>query len=239
MVAKSFQTFEQIGDPFEANGKKYVVVKNPKTGNERTVRWYTEQEYAKLYPTEENVNKQTRSLKEVLGFEKGYITIFSNTEVHEEWFSNCGNARWHGIWGWYIISTEEVPAQLPTAVKAFRLYWDDIATTDNTLKSKPEIVNHLNAILYGETSSSEYVGEIGSRFDFNVTITNIVTTSTSYGIKAMYTMTDDFGNVFKWFTSPRKLKVGDIWQMRGTVKGYTMEKNVKITMLTRCMERKS
>ena len=49
MVAKSYQSLKQIGEPYYKNGKQYVVVLNENTGNKREVRWYTESEYVKLY----------------------------------------------------------------------------------------------------------------------------------------------------------------------------------------------
>ena len=56
MVAKSFQSLEQTCEPFTANGKQYVKVRC-KNGNERTVRYYTETEYYKLYPEEKQDGK--------------------------------------------------------------------------------------------------------------------------------------------------------------------------------------
>ena len=77
-VAKSFQTFEQLCEPYSTSGKMYIQVKNPKTGTIRTVRWYTEKEYAKMYPSEISVTtKKVKTQKEVLGFEKGYITFIN------------------------------------------------------------------------------------------------------------------------------------------------------------------
>ena len=37
MVAKSFQSFEVLTEVYEVSGKKYVRVRNPKTGTERQV----------------------------------------------------------------------------------------------------------------------------------------------------------------------------------------------------------
>ena len=37
-VAKSFKNFEMLSEPFEQNNKMYVIVKNPNTQTERTVR---------------------------------------------------------------------------------------------------------------------------------------------------------------------------------------------------------
>ena len=41
MVAKSFQSMKQMGEPFVEKGKMYVNVQNEKTGTIRKVRWYT------------------------------------------------------------------------------------------------------------------------------------------------------------------------------------------------------
>ena len=40
-VAKSFQEFEMLGEPYQVKDKMYILVRNPKTGNERQVRWYS------------------------------------------------------------------------------------------------------------------------------------------------------------------------------------------------------
>ena len=77
MVAKSFQSMKQLGEPFCEKGKMYVNVQNEKTGTIRKVRWYTDAEYAKMYG--EKVDKpasEFKCQKQILGFENGYITIF-------------------------------------------------------------------------------------------------------------------------------------------------------------------
>ena len=51
MVAPSFQSFEFLTEPYSANGKMYIRVRNPKTGTERQVRWYDNAEFRKLYPS--------------------------------------------------------------------------------------------------------------------------------------------------------------------------------------------
>ena len=51
MVAKSYQKMKQLGEPFKDKGKMYVKVITEK-GNEKTVRWYSDIEYAKMYPDE-------------------------------------------------------------------------------------------------------------------------------------------------------------------------------------------
>ena len=74
-VAKSYKELPICGEPYEKNKRMYVVVEC-KNGHRKEVRWYTEDEYAKMYPEEEVKPQRLRSVKEVLGFSKGYITIF-------------------------------------------------------------------------------------------------------------------------------------------------------------------
>ena len=50
MVAKSYQGLEILCEPYElAKGRLYVKVRT-KSGANKEVRWYTEAEYAKMYP---------------------------------------------------------------------------------------------------------------------------------------------------------------------------------------------
>ena len=48
-VAKSYQELEIVGDVFVSSGRQYVNVKL-KSGKTKTVRWYTDSEYRKMYP---------------------------------------------------------------------------------------------------------------------------------------------------------------------------------------------
>ena len=119
LVAKSYQNLTKVGEVFTSSGKNYINVQT-KSGSIKQVRVYSESEYAKMYPDiqgDKSKDPYYRPQKYVLGFEKGYITIFRGVkEEHEEWFkqSICRFARW---WGWYVISTQEVPKDLPSGVE--------------------------------------------------------------------------------------------------------------------------
>jgi hypothetical protein len=124
MVAKSYQSLKQIGEPYTKNGKQYVVVLNEKTGNKREVRWYTDEEYVKYYGNKPD--KATKSQKEVFGFDNGYITIFKgDTYSHLEWF-RASIAKYNKLWGWAIASTESVPFDLPCGLEPIELQWDQV-----------------------------------------------------------------------------------------------------------------
>lgn len=130
MVAPSFQNFEFLTEPYSSNGKMYIRVRNPKTSTERQVRWYSDAEFGKLYPKEkvEIKNKYYRPRKEVLGFDKGYITILINADLdkHTEWLA-AAKARYHKQWGWYIISTEIIPKNHPEEITMKKLLWEEIS----------------------------------------------------------------------------------------------------------------
>lgn len=147
MVAPSFQNFEFLTEPYSTNGKMYIRVRNPKTKTERQVRWYTEKEYYKLYPEEKvksNSNdKYYRPLKEVLGFNKGYITLIrGDIDNNFGWLANS-IARYHKYWGWYIVSTENVPDDIPFGLNFYQLNWESIGLDEKTLKSENVIKKFL------------------------------------------------------------------------------------------------
>ena len=84
MVAKSYQAYEILTEPYTKNGRKYVDI-NYKNKT-KTVRWYSDAEYAKLYPPTTTPVAPTIDLRNILGFQKGYITIFKGpVEGYEEY----------------------------------------------------------------------------------------------------------------------------------------------------------
>lgn len=137
MVAPSFQSFEFLTEPYSTNGKMYIRVRNPKTGTERQVRWYDDTEFRKLYPNVkvETKDKYYRPLKEVLGFNEGYVTLASGDED----FLLRSSARYHVLWGWYFISSEPLPSDIPEGVKLRRLAWESVGLNERTLKPKEQI----------------------------------------------------------------------------------------------------
>ena len=87
MVAKSYQSLNVITEPYLKNKRMYILVET-KSGKEKEIRWYTNQEYAKMYPEEKKDKTKDpyyKSQKYVLGFDEGYIWILKNpTEENEE-----------------------------------------------------------------------------------------------------------------------------------------------------------
>ncbi len=137
-VAKSYEGLPVVEEKYSKNGRTYCKVRTAK-GTVKEVRTYTEVEYNKMYgvakatPIAEFYNQ-----KKMLGFDKGYITIFKGAVAANEEFFSKSNARGHAAWGWYIVSTEDVP-ELPNGVSAVRLNWEDVAANDKTLKPIEEV----------------------------------------------------------------------------------------------------
>lgn len=241
MVAPTFQKYEIISDVFVSKDKKYVQVRNPKTLNERTVRWYDEAEYMKHWPIVSNetvLDTKSATHRKVLGFgDEGYITIFKgNCDEENEWFK-LSPARYARNWGWYFRACDNIPADLPSDVEPIRLDWDKVGNEDGMLKAESAVRRYVESIIYDE-SAGEWIGTVGDRLDLTVSITNISSLETGYGHTTLYTMKDDRGNCFVWFTTSKKCQwsIGEIHHIRGTVKEQNVYKNMKQNILTRCME---
>lgn len=239
MVAKSFQNYETVTDVYEVGGKKYIKVRHPNTGNVRQVRWYTDKEYAKLYPGEIAASapvvedKLAFNAKKALGFEKGYITIFKgDTYPYLDWFK-LSNARYHDTWGWYIVSTEEVPENLPPTITAVQLKWEDVSS-NGALKPQTAIREVVEALLY-EESPSEHQGSIGDRLERTLTVKKAITSDGYYGTSTMHIMEDADENIYIWATAAKSWQPGEVHKIRGTVKEHKLYKNQKQTVLTRCV----
>lgn len=236
-VAKSYQSLEIVGDIFVSSGRQYVNVKT-KTGALKTVRWYSDAEYRKMYPEAPAVDRSAdpyyKPQKEVLGFTKGYITIFKgDTYAEIDWFraSIARYARW---WGWYIISTEEVPADLPEGIEPIQLPWELVGQEDGKLKPEYLIKEAVESIIY-DGSDSEYQGALGERLDLYLTVERTIELDGNYGRSTMHLMRDDCGNLYVWTTASKSWAAGSEHHIRGTVKDHRTYKGEKQTVLTRCL----
>ena len=237
-VAKSYQELEIVGDVFVSSGRQYVNVKL-KSGKLKTVRWYSDAEYRKMYPEAVAVahfaNPSSKSQKEVLGFAKGYITIFKgDTYAEVDWF-RASIARYTRWWGWYIISTEEVPADLPEGITPIQLPWELVGQEDGNLKPEHLVKEAVESIIY-EESESEFQGAIGERLDLYLTVERTIELDGSYGRSTMHIMRDDCGNLFVWTTASKSWSAGTEHHIKGTVKDHRKYKNECQTVLTRCLE---
>lgn len=232
-VAKSYKDLPRLCEPFESNGKMYVKVQT-KSGTEKLVRWYTDQEYKRMYPDAVVEKKRIRSVKDVLGFEKGFITIFKGNTYEDLEYFQLSTARYNKFWGWHFISTDEIPNDLPSDVEPVRLNWEDVSADGVNLIPEKELKKVIESLVYDATNS-EFIGSVGQRIEDYLTITKVIPFENYYGHSYMHIMEDENGNEFVWTTAAKNLTVGETYQIRGTVKEHKTYRNSKQTVLTRCI----
>lgn len=234
MVAKSYQGLEILCEPYElTKGRLYVRVRT-KTGANKEVRWYNDAEYAKMYPEEKKVEVAVKAdRKTALGFANGYITIFKgDTYSYLDWFRSS-EARYARPWGWYFISTAELPAELPAGLTPIKLTWEQVTDENGVLKFEDEIKEIVDNLIY-DAEPSEYVGEIGERLDLTLTVSKVFNIDSNYGSSTLHVFKDASGNIFTWTTSAKTLIEGNTYNIRGTVKDHKTFRATKQTVLTRC-----
>lgn len=83
---------------------------------------------------------------------------------------------------------------------------------------------------------SEWVGEVKERRDFILTVDRVSVFETQFGFTTLYSMSDEDGNVFKWFASRAALgsESGVRVTVKATVKSHSEWDDVKETHVTRC-----
>ena len=151
-VAKSYEGLEKIGEPYLKSGRSYIKVLT-KTGQEKEVRVYTEKEYTKMYP-EAKVNANSKPYgpqMNCLGWRDpdDFITIFcGNVVKNEAFFESYEPARYHKIWGWYLIGGVRPNYEiLPERIYPICLPWDMVGNEDGYLKSDEEVTKAIKKIV--------------------------------------------------------------------------------------------
>jgi len=229
-VAKTYEKFEIQGEPFIENKRAYVIVKTPK--GDKKVRWYSDKEYARMYPDAQTIIN-TCDYRKALGFkDAGYITIYTgDNEDNEPWFRNQPNCYFHKIWGWYTHSDKEVPTDLPEGVGTKKLYWTNVCEPDGTV-SETSAQKGYDMTVFNKNTGN-FIGAVGDRLDLVLHVDKIIPVIGRYGEAFMHIMTDEYGNTFVWTTASRTLPVA-YYHIKGTVKDHRTYRGVNQTILTRC-----
>ena len=237
-VAKSYQGLEILCEPYILDkGRQYVKVRT-KSGASKQVRFYTDKEYAKMYPagprSTEPPTEIIRPLKEVLGFKNGYITIFKgDTYNYLEWFRRS-TARFARPWGWYFISDEPMPAEYPHELEAIQLRWEQVSVDENTLMSEDKVRAVVESLIYEQKGN--FVGKIGDRIEIKVNIEKSYQIDSNYGHSTFHIMKDEIGNVFTWTTNSKNWAEGTFHHIKGTLKEHKRFKGECQNVLSRCIE---
>jgi hypothetical protein len=234
-VAKSYQSLEILCEPYVLDkGRQYVKVRT-KNGENKQVRWYTDAEYAKMYPEAkaEVAPAVPTDRKTALGFRDGFITIFKgDTFSYLDWF-RCSEARFARPWGWYFASEIEMPEELPYGITPIKLTWEEVSTND-ILHDENKIRAYVDTLIY-DPKPGDYVGNIGERLNLELLVVDTYAMESNFGSSTMHVMEDADGNTFLWTTSSKTLTPGLNYKMKGTVKDHKLYKGTKQTILTRCI----
>lgn len=229
MVAKSYQNYPLVNEPYLVNGRMYVKVNTGKTV--RQVRWYTENEYRSMYG-ESAAQEAKKSQKEVLGFAEGYITIFKGETFEKKEELREAGATYTRWWGWSIAGGKEVPEI--NGLEPVRLDWSLVGGEDGQCYNEEVIKNAVEPLLYG-AGKSTHQGEIGERLrNIPVVVVSCNQFTSNFGDKNVITFEDEYENIYVWFTTTRSFEAGTHWILTGTVKAHNVYKGTAQTTLTRC-----
>lgn len=241
MVAKSYADLPFLGEPFCLGGKMYINVqmKNEKV---KSVRWYTEKEYEKAFGPIQKKEKEGPYYKpqsEVLGFIKGYITIFCGEEgfnEENEYLKYNREFRYAVPWGWYLPSDLSMPEGKPKDLVPVKLNWTDVGGTDGRLLPIEQVKENVQKVLYTETEG-RFIGSIGDRIEVTAEVVKAIPLTNNYGVSTLHNMKDLDGNTYIWITSSKNWAVGSTHHFRGTIKEHRIYQGVAQNILTRCLER--
>jgi hypothetical protein len=100
---------------------------------------------------------------------------------------------------------------------------------------------------YEDYKNSQYVGTVGKRDRFELTLVYMREFESDFGVTHMHKFRDESGNVFIWFASniywnpvkKQDIDLGDTVTLYGTVKAHEEYDGIKQTKLSRCVEWKS
>lgn len=234
-VAKSYMMMDIVSEVFTQNGRKYVLVDPGKGAKPKQVRWYTDEEWSKMYPDMAiKMSHPNDYFRYILGFgNAGYITIYyGDTYENLSWFKAADECRYHKIWGWYTSSEDTVSSILPQGVKTARLNWTDVSTNGQE-PDENKARAAVEAIIYPK-SDSEYIGNIGDKVDVILAVTRAVPVEGYFGAATLHTFEDEDGNQCIWSTTARTLEPGKTYHIKGSIKDLQEYHNAKQTVLTRC-----
>lgn len=225
-TAESYKGLE-VRDAFQENGKWYGYV-TLKSNPNKKIRLYE-----KAPKVEVSAAASSKwNARKGFGFgEAGYITIFAGEISSEDEYFSRSVARYCVRWGWYIVSDDPVPADIPYYATPKKLLWSSIGNEDNTLKDNKTVNAAVNALIFGATDSKP-VGKVGERLELLLTVVKAAHYETQYGTSTIHTFKDADGNLFKWTTNARDWEEGSVHRVKSTVK----EHKDNVTILTRCTE---
>lgn len=173
------------------------------------------------------------SQKKVLGFDKGYITIFKGNTYDVRDQLRLLGARYHKDFGWYIISTIDLPTQFPEGVEPVKLYWDAVGQDNGLLKPESEVQKAVRALTVAP-SKSQYVGEKNEPIQITAHLVRVIDVDGAYQSSYLHIFEDKNENVYVWNTGSRKLEPNKDYIIKGKIKGHSEYQGTKQTLIYYC-----
>ena len=237
-VAKSYANCKIDGEPFRENGKMYVNVLM--AGKPKKVRWYTDAEYARMYPDEEvKHDVMDFNARHVFGFgtdNTGYITIYRGSEEVLEGFveTHHESFRRNLTFGYYTPSKLTVP-DVPAGIEPIRLNWIEVMAHDDRMKPHEEVQKIVAAKL-GTLTNSEFQGTVGTWLEKELTVRENTMREDRFGEKHTHIMVDEDGNTYLWETGAKNFAVESKVKLKMKVKEHKEIKGEKVTVVWYCKE---
>lgn len=235
-VAKSYEKYEIFGEPYEHDKRQYVKIKYPCCRKSSCSKCCGEGFYLKEVRWHDD--PIVFDARKGFGFfDAGYITLIDGPEdVLEHYFKEIKprQARYNLLFHWFIPSSLPLP-ELPNGCSFKQLNWEQISE-NNKIFDYEEVTKIVQSFLTGEEITSTYVGKVGDKIDCDFVIIKDTLNSGYYGDSHTYILEDENSNRYAWKTSARKLEVGEIYHLKGTIKEHLKLEGIEHTILTRCRE---
>ena len=236
MVAKTYQSLEIQGEPFEENKRLYVNVLTTK--GLKKVRWYTDTEYRRMYPDAPVENKlMDFNARHAFGFgKKGYITLYKGDErVVERWAENDRTNIWRNTtFGYYTPSKFPTPEVL-NGIEPIQLKWEQVQDYEDRMKPHEEVAKLVSDLLGGSAiSNSTYQGKENDWLEKEIVVKENIAREDHFGEKHTHYMRDAEGNMYIWETGTKNFEVGMALKLRMKVKAHKEVKGEKCTVVWYC-----
>jgi hypothetical protein len=129
----------------------------------------------------------------------------------------------------YLANVAAVARQGFIATRAFGIAASIISAYNREQSRKIEA-----KVRQEKGAASTFVGTVGTRSDFVLTVVRVLELSGVYGVTFLHLFDDAEGNQFRWFASSERLDQGKTVVLKGTIKAHEDYKGIKTTVLTRC-----
>ena len=236
-VAKTYQSYETLGEPFQENKRWYVNITTTK--GIKKVRWYSDAEYARMYP-DDNPAKDLMDFnaRHAFGFdEKGYITIYKgDPELIKRWVENDHTNIWYNLTFQYYTPSKFPTPKVLNGIEPIQLKWEDVMDHDDRMRPHEEITKMVNSLISVRTSSrtGTYQGEEGNWLEKEVVIKENFAREDHFGEKHTHFMCDAEGNTYVWETGAKNLEVGMAVKLKMKVKAHKEINGEKCTVVWYC-----